>query len=113
MPSTTANGIQIEYDTFGDKTSPPLLLIMGLSAQLIDWDEEFCEQLAEKGFFVIRFDNRDAGLSTRFEEAGIPDIMAAARGEHFHAPYSIDDMADDAVGLLDRLGASMTITDDD
>ncbi|MFC1868938.1 alpha/beta fold hydrolase [Thermodesulfobacteriota bacterium] len=103
MPNTTANGIQIEYDTFGEKSSPPLLLVMGLSAQLTDWDEDFCKQLAGKGLFVIRFDNRDVGLSTKFEDAGIPDLMAAMGGEDFQAPYSLDDMADDAMGLLDAL----------
>lgn len=104
MPNATANGIQIEYDTFGERHSPALLLIMGLSAQMIGWEEEFCKRLAEEGLLVIRFDNRDVGLSTKFEEAGIPDIMAAMRGEAFQAPYSLDDMADDAVGLLDALG---------
>ncbi len=108
MPSITANGIQIEYDTFGDKSSPPLLLIMGLGAQMIHWDEEFCKQLADKGLYVIRFDNRDVGLSTKFEEAGIPNIMelmaAMAQGQEVESPYTLNDMADDAVGLLDALG---------
>jgi pimeloyl-ACP methyl ester carboxylesterase len=108
MPNVTANGIQIEYDTFGDSSSAPLLLIIGLGAQMIDWDEDLCEQLAGKGLYVIRFDNRDVGLSTKFEEAGIPDIMAAfgasMQGEAIEAPYTLDDMADDAVGLLDALG---------
>jgi pimeloyl-ACP methyl ester carboxylesterase len=104
MPSTTANGIQIEYETFGESLSPPLLLIMGLSAQMIGWEKEFCQQLVEKGLSVIRFDNRDVGLSTKFEEAGIPDIMAAMRGRELQAAYGLDDMADDAVGLLDALG---------
>lgn len=108
MPNVTANGIQIEYDTFGDKSSPPLLLIMGLGAQMIHWDEEFCKQLADKGLYVIRFDNRDVGLSTKFEEAGIPNIMeimaAMAQGQEVESPYSLNDMADDAIGLLDALG---------
>jgi pimeloyl-ACP methyl ester carboxylesterase len=104
MPNTTANGIQIEYETLGERPSPPLLLIMGLSAQMIGWEEEFCKRLVEKGLFVIRFDNRDVGLSTKFEEAGIPDIVAAMQGQEFQAAYSLDDMADDAVGLLDALG---------
>ena len=93
MPNTTANDIRIEYDISGDPSSPVLLLIMGLSAQLIDWDEEFLALLVEKGLFVIRFDNRDTGLSTKFEEGGIRDMR-----------YTLDDMADDAVGLLDALG---------
>jgi pimeloyl-ACP methyl ester carboxylesterase len=108
MATATANGIQIEYDTFGDKSSRPLLLIMGLSDQMIMWDEEFCEQLAAKGHYVIRFDNRDVGLSTKFDEAGIPDLMEAMlamkEGKKIGAPYSLDDMADDSVGLLDALG---------
>ncbi|MBW2060837.1 MAG: alpha/beta hydrolase [Deltaproteobacteria bacterium] len=107
MPNVTANGIQIEYDTFGDRSSPPLLLIMGLGAQMILWDEEFCDQLASQGLYVIRFDNRDIGLSTKFDEAGVPNVMemmaAAQRGEEVKAPYTVDDMADDAVGLLDSL----------
>jgi len=108
MPHVTANGIQIEYDTFGDRSSPALLLIAGNGAQMIVWDAEFCELLAERGLFVIRFDNRDAGLSTKFAEAGIPDMMAAIQaamqGRPVESPYTLDDMADDAVGLLDALG---------
>ncbi len=104
MPNIKANGIRIEYDTFGKRSSPPILLIMGLSAQMIGWEEEFCEQLAKKGLFVIRFDNRDVGLSTKFEEAGVPDIMAAMQGKEFKAPYNLDDMADDTIGLMDGLG---------
>ncbi|MBL7174711.1 MAG: alpha/beta hydrolase [Desulfobacteraceae bacterium] len=71
MPNVTADGIQIEYDTFGDSSLPPLLLIMGLGMQMIAWDEDFCKKLVEKGLYVIRFDNRDVGLSTKFEEAGL------------------------------------------
>lgn len=81
MPNVTANGIQIEYDTFGDNSSPALLLIMGGGSQMIYWEVEFCEVLAKKGHFVIRFDNRDVGLSTKFEKAGVPDMMAAMKGE--------------------------------
>ncbi|MBW2622344.1 MAG: alpha/beta hydrolase, partial [Deltaproteobacteria bacterium] len=98
MPNVTANGIQIEYDTFGDTSSPPLLLVMGLGAQMIAWDEEFCGQLADKGLYVIRFDNRDVGLSTKFEEAGIPNIAkimaATAQGQNAESPYTLNDMAD-------------------
>jgi pimeloyl-ACP methyl ester carboxylesterase len=103
-----ANGIQIEYDTFGDRSSPPLLLIMGFSGQMILWDEELCDQLAKKGLYVIRFDNRDVGLSTKIEGAGEYDIMeilsALGRGEEIKPPYTLDDMAEDAFGLLDGLG---------
>ena len=107
MPNVTANGIQIEYDTFGDPSHAPLLLIMGLGAQMISWDEGFCELLADHGHHVIRFDNRDVGLSTKFEEAGAPDLMeiamAMAKGEPIASAYSLADMARDAVGLLDVL----------
>lgn len=107
MPKIIANNIEIEYDTFGDPSSNPLLLIRGLGSQMISWEEEFCELLVNHGFYVIRFDNRDVGLSTKFEEAGVPDIMklviAAQRGEKIESPYTLEDMADDAIGLLDAL----------
>ncbi len=107
MPKIIANNIEIEYDTFGDPLSNPLLLIMGLGAQMISWEEEFCELLVNHGFYVIRFDNRDVGLSTKFEEIGVPDIMklviGAQRGEKIEFPYTLEDMADDAIGLLDAL----------
>ncbi|MGE4290803.1 MAG: alpha/beta fold hydrolase [Desulfovibrio sp.] len=104
MAQAIANNIRIEYDTFGDSHSPALLLIMGGGSQMIYWEEEFCQLLVDKGFHVIRFDNRDVGLSTKFDEAGVPDIMAAMEGEPIVPPYSLEDMADDAVGLLDALG---------
>jgi pimeloyl-ACP methyl ester carboxylesterase len=108
MPRAQANGIEIEYETFGESTARPLLLIMGLGGQLVAWPERFCRQLAERGFYVIRYDNRDVGLSTKFDAAGVPDMAAAfaahARGEPIQAPYTLDDMADDAAGLLDALG---------
>ena len=104
MPKVTANGIQIEYDTFGESASPALLLVMGAGGQMIFWDYEFCELLAKRGHLVIRFDNRDVGRSTKFEKAGIPDMMAAMKGEPVGAAYPLEDMADDAVGLLEGLG---------
>ena len=104
----SANGIELCYDTFGERTAPPLLLIMGLAAQMIAWDEAFCEQLAARGYFVIRFDNRDIGLSTRFPQYGTPDLMAllgqALMGKPIAAPYTLRDMAADGAGLLDALG---------
>ena len=107
MPKAYVNDITIEYETIGEPTSKPLLLIAGLGSQLIAWSDEFCEELARNGFFVIRFDNRDVGLSTKFDNAGIPDMMeisaAYTRGEKPKIPYTLEDMADDAVGLLDRL----------
>lgn len=108
MPNITANGIQIEYDSFGKPADPPLLLIAGLGRQMVFWDEEFCRSLAERGLYVIRFDNRDSGLSTKFEAAGVPDLEAIynalMQGEAVDVPYTLDDMADDAAGLLDAMG---------
>lgn len=107
MAKITANGIQIEYDTFGSPGEPPLLLIVGLACQLIHWDEALCEQLARRGHYVIRFDNRDTGLSTKLAESGMPDIgkiiEAQMQSGEVIPPYTIEDMADDAVGLLDAL----------
>jgi pimeloyl-ACP methyl ester carboxylesterase len=103
-----SNGIELCYDTFGDPAAAPLLLIMGLGSQMIAWDDEFCARLAARGFWVIRFDNRDIGLSTKFHQAGVPNVaaamMAQMMGKPTGAPYTLRDMADDAVGLLDALG---------
>jgi len=107
MPYAVSNGLRIAYDTFGDAASPALLLIAGNGAQTLFWDAEFCGLLRVAGFFVIRFDNRDAGLSTKFDAAGVPDVMAeiqaAMAGKPVNSAYSLNDMADDAVGLLDAL----------
>lgn len=104
MPRAKSNGIELEYDTFGRDGDPPLLLIMGFSAQMIAWDEAFCQQIADEGFYVIRFDNRDVGLSSKIEGGPTPDIAKAMSGDHSTASYTLDDMADDAAGLLDALG---------
>ncbi len=108
MAQISANGITLEYDTFGSDSGRPLLLVMGLGAQMIHWRDEFCRQLAGRDHYVIRFDNRDSGLSEKFGHLGIPDMaQMAARlvaGEPAEAPYSLDDMAADAFGLLDALG---------
>ena len=107
MASISANGITIEYDTFGDRGGRPLLMVMGLGAQMIAWRPEFCQQLAERGHFVIRYDNRDVGLSEKFGHLGVPDLVAIlgaiATGDAPEAPYSLDDMVDDGLGLLDAL----------
>src|SRR5260370_25792204 len=98
-----ANGIEIEYETIGEAKAPPMLMVMGLGAELKTWDDGFCQALADRGFCVIRYDNRDAGLSTKMEEAGPADIAAAFSG-HPDPAYTLDDLADDAVGVLDALG---------
>jgi pimeloyl-ACP methyl ester carboxylesterase len=103
MPRATVGQIELEYDSFGDPTSTPLLLVMGLSYQMIEWDERLCRQLAGRGFWVTRFDNRDVGLSTKLDDLGAPDLLGLLGGTA-SAPYSLDDMAADAVGLLDALG---------
>jgi pimeloyl-ACP methyl ester carboxylesterase len=95
--------VELVYETIGDPSDPALLLVMGLGMQLIHWDREFCEGLAGRGFHVIRFDNRDAGLSTKID-APVPNVMRAMAGFRIQAPYLLSDMADDSFGLLDHLG---------
>ena len=102
MARLKANGIEIEYEVHGDPSSAPLLLIMGLGAQLITWDDGFVDELVKRGFYVIRYDNRDSGLSTKMESAGPPDIAAAYAGNAEPA-YTLDDLADDAAAVLDAL----------
>jgi len=102
VPSAHVNGIDIEYVTEGDRADPALLLVMGLGAQLITWPEGFIDGLRDRGFFVIFFDNRDCGLSTKFE--GLPEITALFTGDTSTAPYRVEDMADDAAALLGELG---------
>ena len=103
MPRAQTNGIELEYETFGDPTKPAMLLIMGLGVQMLGWDERFCNLLAERGFFVIRFDNRDVGLSTH-TEGPIPNPLQLMAQDYSSATYTLDDMADDTAGLLDELG---------
>ncbi|MBN2398243.1 MAG: alpha/beta hydrolase [Deltaproteobacteria bacterium] len=104
------NGIRLVYDTFGNPSGAPLLLIQGLSWQMVMWDETFCGALAERGYFVIRFDNRDIGQSTHMDHAGIPGIarllVDLAAGKPVEVPYLLSDMAGDSFGLLDHLGIS-------
>lgn len=108
MPQITANGISIEYESHGDPAHEPLLLVMGLGAQLTLWPIEFVEALTQRGFHVIRFDNRDIGLSEKFDAAGVPSIPevlgALMAGRNPLIAYSLADMAQDAAALLDALG---------
>ncbi len=99
----STNGVEIVYETLGDPSGTPLLLVMGLGMQLIHWDRRLCDELVERGFYVIRFDNRDAGRSTQID-APVPPIMRAMAGFNIDSPYLLGDMADDAFGLLDHLG---------
>lgn len=103
-----ANGLRIEYDTFGDASHPPVLLVMGLAGQMVAWDEEFCARLAARGFYVVRFDNRDIGRSTWLDAEPVPNLFALVhaqrRGIPFRVPYLIPDLAEDALALLEALG---------
>ena len=101
-----ANGVELAYEQIGDPGDPPVLLIMGLGGQMVAWPDAFCEQFARRGFHLTRFDNRDAGLSTHFTEAGTPDLGSLLRGEAPHPPYLVEDMADDAAALLEVLSIS-------
>ncbi len=106
MPHVEANGIRIEYERMGLRNAPAVLLVMGLGAQLTAWDERLCRGIAEAGYQVVRYDNRDVGLSRMFD-AECPKPMslmpAVTAGEEVSLPYSLRDMADDAAGLLDAL----------
>ena len=110
MPQISANGLHFEYGTFGQATDPAVLLIMGFSAQMTMWPETLCRGLAGRGYYVIRFDNRDIGLSSHLSELGKPDLASAmakaVTGGQVEAPYSLDDMAEDAVELLRALGVA-------
>ena len=95
--------VELCYETFGDRDDPALLLVMGLATQMLGWDEDFCAALAERGFFVIRFDNRDSGRSSRMPGRP-PTLGQLVRRSRRAAGYTLDDMAADGVGLLDHLG---------
>jgi pimeloyl-ACP methyl ester carboxylesterase len=99
-----ANGIELAYQEMGDADGEPLLLVMGLATQMLAWDEVFCGMLAERGFRVVRFDNRDIGRSTKIESAGVPRRADMMLGRRTSAPYLLRDMAADTIGLMDRLG---------
>ncbi len=103
VPLAASNGIEICYDAVGDPDDPTMLLVMGLGSQMIHWPDDFCAALAERGYRVVRFDNRDTGESTRFDGERA-DVSAAIGGGDVTVPYLLADMADDAAGLLDHLG---------
>ena len=108
MPKVTANGIEIHYETHGDEGNPPILLIMGFGAQLTLWPDELVEALANHGFRVIRYDNRDVGLSHKLDGVKAPGLvkmtLLSKIGLTPKVPYTLADMADDGAGLLDALG---------
>ena len=96
--------IDIAYERLGDPRAPPVLLIMGLGAQLIGWPDGFCDEIVGQGLHVIRFDNRDVGESTHMTSAPAPNFMAAMAGDYSSVSYTLSDMAGGSVGLLDALG---------
>jgi len=109
MPSARCNGIEIAYEEIGPKDGRPLVLVMGLGASLVFWEDDFCAALAESGHRVVRFDNRDVGLSTKLDHLGVPDVNQAfaslmMRQPIQGAPYLLTDMARDTIGLMDHLG---------
>ena len=108
MPTVQANGLELYYDTFGSPDAEPMLLIMGVGAQAVMWPTEFCEALVNAGYYVIRFDNRDVGLSQRLDEATVPNVVTATlrklAGLNVNAPYTLSDMAADAAGVIEGLG---------
>ncbi|NHO67014.1 alpha/beta hydrolase [Aestuariicella hydrocarbonica] len=107
MTQATINDLTLEYETFGNPKNPTILLIMGLGSQLIHWPKDFCQQLADRHYFVIRYDNRDAGLSTKMQHAKTPSMKRVAWSLLFRStpklPYTLKDMAQDAVALLTYL----------
>ena len=107
MPNIAANTISLHYESFGNENDPPILLIMGLAVQMILWPDAFCQLLVDKGFRVIRFDNRDVGLSTHLDHLGVPNIALEYVKFMMRLPmksaYLIDDMAADTAALIDAL----------
>jgi pimeloyl-ACP methyl ester carboxylesterase len=99
---TVGDGVEVCYETFGDPEAPAMLLTMGLATQMLGWHEDFCAELAGRGFHVIRFDNRDCGRSQRMDGA-VPSVLQLLRRDKRAASYTLDDMAGDGIGLLDHL----------
>lgn len=103
-PNVGPSRIDVAYECFGEADAPPVLLIMGVGAQMLSWHEGFCAELVTRGLRPIRFDNRDVGLSTHFHDAPVPDFQAALGGDLSSVSYNLSDMAADTVGLMDALG---------
>lgn len=108
MPRARNGEIELEYDSFGQRNGRPLLLVMGLGAQMINWRDGFCQKLADLGHYVVRFDNRDTGLSSKLEGAPAPSMMEVAAeraaGRQPNVAYTLNEMADDAVAVMDAAG---------
>jgi pimeloyl-ACP methyl ester carboxylesterase len=104
MPRAHGNGVELEYETVGGPAGRPLLLVQGLGAQLISVEDGLCQELASHGFLAIRYDNRDAGLSTWFDDARPVNLAAIWGGDHSSLAYTLEDMADDAAAVLDAAG---------
>jgi len=108
VPQIAVDGLSLEYESLGDSRHPVILLVMGLGVQMVLWPDELCRSLVEKGFRVVRFDNRDIGLSTHMDHVGMPDIGRQAIRYFLHrplkSPYVIEDMARDTEQLMDGLG---------
>src|SRR3954453_19261649 len=100
---TISDEVELCYETFGDASDPAMLLVMGLATQMLGWHEDFCAELAGRGFFVIRYDNRDVGRSTPMRGRPPTTLELLTRSKKA-AGYTLDDMAADGVGLLDALG---------
>ena len=108
MPIADANGQKIAYDMRGPEGAPAIVLIMGLGTQMIAWSDPFCDALAAGGYRVVRYDNRDVGLSSKLDRVRVPNIrwafVRALMGFRIGAPYTLEDMAADGIGLMDTLG---------
>ena len=108
VPQVNANGLTLEYESLGSPADPAIILIMGLGAQLVRWPITFCQKLVDQGFRIIRFDNRDIGLSTKLDHLPVPSLttLMAQRmaGLPMSVPYTLRDMGDDTIGLMDALG---------
>jgi pimeloyl-ACP methyl ester carboxylesterase len=106
MPFANRDGLSLYFETFGDRDAPPVLLVGGLGMQLVDWAPDWLAKFVQAGYFVVAFDNRDAGLSTHLSEVPPPDLGEYLRGGQLNVTYQIGDMADDAVAVLDALKLS-------